>query len=331
MPSTETRIIGVAGAGAWGTALALAAARTGHTVRLWARNPLHADGIAATRRNERYLPDVTIPAAIELTSDLADLAATEPLLLVVPAQALRAVTRQLAGYSGRAVICAKGLEQATGLRLSEVLRAELPDAMAAELSGPSFAREVAAGLPAALTLAAERYEDAIALAELLAGPGFRLYPSDDLLGVELGGAIKNVIAIAAGVVEGRGLGENARAALITRGLAEMARLCEALGARRETLMGLSGLGDLLLTATSLTSRNTRFGHELGRGRLPSDLLAPGEALSEGAYTAEAVCRLAARAGVELPISEAVRAVVAGQLSVDEAVTALLTRPLAARE
>ena len=331
MPSAETRIIGVAGAGAWGTALALAAARAGHAVRLWARNPEHADRIATTRRNERHLPDVTLPSEIEITSNLASLVVTEPLLLVVPAQALRTVARQLAGYTGRTVICAKGLEQATGLRLSEVLAAELPGAAAAELSGPSFAREVASGLPTALTLAATRYEDATALAELLASPGFRLYPSDDLLGVELGGAVKNVIAIAAGVVEGKGLGQNARAALITRGLAEMARLGEALGARRETLMGLSGLGDLLLTATSLTSRNTRFGHELGRGRLPSDLLAPGQALSEGAYTAEAVCRLAARAGVELPISQAVRAVVAGQLTVDEAVTTLLTRPLAARE
>ncbi len=328
---SEGRLIGVAGAGAWGTALALATARAGHAVRLWARDPAHAAALAASRWNERYLPGVTLAIGIEVTAEIASLRATEPLLLVVPAQGVRAVVGQLAGYAGRVVTCAKGLEQGSGLRLSEIVQAELPDATAAALSGPSFAHEVATGLPTALTIAAERNEEAHELALLLASPGFRLYPSDDLLGVELGGAVKNVIAIAAGAVAGKGLGENARAALITRGLAEMARLCEALGARRETLMGLSGLGDLMLTATSLTSRNTRFGHALGLGRSPAELLAPGQALSEGAYTAEAVCRLGARAGVELPISQAVRAVVAGETSLDEAVAALLTRPIAARE
>lgn len=328
---SEQRVIGIAGAGAWGTALALAVARAGQPVRLWARDRDHAATMAASRENRRYLPGVALPGGIEISADLGTLAGAEPLLLAVPAQAARALMRRIAGYAGRAVICAKGLEQASGLRLSEVLGTELPGAVAAELSGPSFAREVALGLPTALTIAAGRYEDAAALAELLASPGFRLYPSDDLLGVELGGAVKNVIAIAAGVVSGRGLGENARAALITRGLAEMARLGEALGARRETLMGLSGLGDLMLTATSLTSRNTRFGHELGLGRAPAELLAPGQALSEGAYTAEAVCRLARNVGVELPISQAVRAIVAGEMSIDAAIEALLTRPLAARE
>ena len=274
-------VIGVAGAGAWGTALALVAARVGRRVRLWARDPARVEALAAT-----------LPEAIAVTSDLGRLRGLDTLLLVVPAQAVRETCRGLGSHAGRVVICAKGLERATGLRLSEVVSGELPDAVPAALSGPSFAAEVAAGLPTALTLAAERLDEAGALVEVLAAPAFRLYPSDDLLGVELGGALKNVVAIAAGAVTGRGLGENARAALITRGLAEMARLGEALGARRETLMGLSGLGDLLLTATSLTSRNTRFGHALGLGRSVPELLAPGEALSEGAFTAEAACRLA---------------------------------------
>jgi glycerol-3-phosphate dehydrogenase (NAD(P)+) len=313
-------VIGVAGAGAWGTALALVAARVGRRVRLWARDPARVEALAAT-----------LPEAIAVTSDLGRLRGLDTLLLVVPAQAVRETCRGLGSHAGRVVICAKGLERATGLRLSEVVSGELPDAVPAALSGPSFAAEVAAGLPTALTLAAERLDEAGALIEVLAAPAFRLYPSDDLLGVELGGALKNVVAIAAGAVTGRGLGENARAALITRGLAEMARLGEALGARRETLMGLSGLGDLLLTATSLTSRNTRFGHALGLGRSVPELLAPGEALSEGAFTAEAACRLAATVGVELPVADAVRRVLAGELTVDAAVELLLARPPAPRE
>ena len=223
------------------------------------------------------------------------------------------------------MICAKGLERATGLRLSEVVRQELPACIPAALSGPSFARELALALPTAVTVAADRLSDATALAALLASPAFRPYPSDDLPGVELAGALKNVVAIAAGAVAGRALGENARAALITRGLAEMSRLAEALGARRETLTGLSGLGDLLLTATSLTSRNTSLGLALARG------FPPAAALAEGASTAEAACRLAASVGVDLPIADAVRRVLAGEATVDEAVGLLLGRPLAGRE
>jgi glycerol-3-phosphate dehydrogenase (NAD(P)+) len=262
---------------------------------------------------------------------MGELADAEALLLVVPAQQVRRVVRGLPPASAPLVIGAKGLEQATGLRLSQVVAEERPGQPVAALSGPSFALEVGRNLPTAVTIAADEPGLAATLAERLASLTFRPYPSDDLLGVELAGALKNVIAIAAGVTMGKGLGENARASLITRGLAEMGRLAQALGARRETLMGLAGLGDLLLTATSLTSRNTSFGHALACGRAARDLLAAGEKLSEGAFTAEAACRLAERVGVELPIAAAVRAVVAGEQNVDAAIGALLSRPLAPTE
>lgn len=319
------------GAGAWGTALAIVAARAGERALLWGRDPAQIAAMATTRENRRYLPGIELPEAVVPTPDLASLGEAGVLLLVVPAQQLRAVCRLLPPGDAPLVICAKGLEQATGLRLSQVVAEERPGVPVACLSGPSFALEVGQGLPTAVTIAAESRALAADLAERLASPTFRPYPSDDLLGVELAGALKNVIAIAAGATMGKGLGENARAALITRGLAEMGRLASALGARRETLMGLSGLGDLLLTATSLTSRNTSFGYELARGRPASGLLAAGGKLSEGAFTAEAACRLAARAGVEMPIAAAVRAVVAGETSVDAAVEALLSRPLAPSE
>jgi glycerol-3-phosphate dehydrogenase (NAD(P)+) len=322
--------VGILGAGAWGIALAMAVRRAGAAVIMWARDPAQAERLNRRHADPR-LPGISLDPAIAVTADLRALADAEPLLLAVPAQAARGLLRRLVTRPGTLVICAKGLEQGTGLRLSEVVAAELPGTVPAVLSGPSFAAEAATGLPAALTLAAPDLDAATALAHRLASPAFRLYPSDDVAGVELGGALKNVIAIAAGAVMGRGLGENARAALITRGLAEIGRLCAAVGGRRETLTGLSGLGDLMLTATSLTSRNTRFGYELGRGRLASELLTEGAALSEGTFTAEAACRLAASLGVELPIATAVRAVIAGKASIATATDTLLARPLAARE
>jgi glycerol-3-phosphate dehydrogenase (NAD(P)+) len=323
--------LGVIGAGAWGTALAIVAARAGNAVRLWGRDAAAIQAMTATRENAHYLPGVRIPEAVAPTSIMEELADAEALLLVVPAQQVRRVVRGLPATEAPLVVCAKGLEQATGLRLSEVVAEERPGRPVAALSGPSFALEVGRNLPTAVTIAADEPGLAAALAERLASLTFRPYPSDDLLGVELAGALKNVVAIAAGVTMGKGLGENARASLITRGLAEMGRLAKALGARRETLMGLAGLGDLLLTATSLTSRNTSFGHALARGRSARDLLAAGEKLSEGAFTAEAACRLATRVGVELPIAAAVRAVVVGELDVDGAIEALLSRPLAPTE
>lgn len=308
--------LGVIGAGAWGTALAVAAARAGTEVVLWGRSLSRLAGH-------------DLPAAVRATTDPAALSAVEAVLLAVPAQQLRTVLALPPPVP--VVIGAKGLERATGLRLSEVVAAARPGLAVAALSGPSFAAELAAGKPTAVTLAAADLALARRLAEMLAGPAFRLYPSDDLVGVELGGALKNVVAIAAGAVMGLGLGENARAAVVTRGLAEIARLAEALGARRDTLLGLAGVGDLLLTATSLTSRNTRFGYELARGRALTELTGAGQPLAEGAWTAGAACRLGRAHGVELPIAEAVRRVVDGELSVTAAVDALLRRPPPVRE
>lgn len=317
--------LGVVGAGAWGTALAVVAARAGNAVVLWGRDAARVAAMQVLRENRERLPGVVLPPAVTPVADLAALAGVRALLLAVPAQELRAVCGLLPAEPPPLVICAKGLERASGLRLSEVILSRRPGASVAALSGPSFAAEVAKGLPAAVTLAAASLEEAGGLAARLASPGFRAYPSDDLLGVELAGALKNVVAIAAGVAMGKGLGENARAALVTRGLAEMGRLAAALGGRRETLMGLAGLGDLLLTATSLASRNTSFGFALARGRVST------AGLAEGAFTAEAACRLAARAGVELPVAEAVRAVLAGEVAVEAAIEGLLARPPAATE
>jgi glycerol-3-phosphate dehydrogenase (NAD(P)+) len=225
------------------------------------------------------------------------------------------------------VICAKGFETASGERLSQVAASERPDNPIAVLSGPNFAREVALGLPAAATLGATDAALGQELAEALSSTSFRLYWTDDVTGVEVGGAVKNVLAVAAGIVIGRGLGENARAALITRGLAELARLGAALGARRETLMGLAGLGDLVLTASSLTSRNMAFGHAIGRGADPQALQAHPGALVEGAFTAAAVVQLAGRHGVEVPICAAVDAILAGRLDIASALEALMSRPI----
>lgn len=318
--------IAVVGAGAWGTALAVVAARAGHGVTLWGRDPEVVAAMARERVNARRLPEARLPREVVPTASISEVTAADCLVLAVPAQALRSVLQELPAVPAPFVITAKGLERASGLRLSEVVASVCPDAAVAALSGPSFAAEVARGLPTAVTIASERPGLARALAELLACPTFRPYPSEDLIGVELGGALKNVIAIAAGVTMGKGLGENARAALITRGLAEMSRIALAQGARRETLMGLAGLGDLLLTATSLTSRNTSFGHALAQGGHVDELLVGGR-LSEGAYTAEAACRLGRAVGAELPIAEAVRALVAGEVNVDDAVDGLLARPL----
>ncbi len=331
-PDAVRRRIGVLGAGAWGTALAIVAARAGNAVTLCGRDAAAVAAMRADRENRRRLPGARLPDAVTLVADPAALTGAAAILLAVPAQELRGACDRLPAGDRPPplVICAKGLERATGLRLSEVLAQRRPGARVAALSGPSFAPEVARGLPTAVVLAADSLDLAAELAGSLASPCFRPYPSDDLLGVELAGALKNVVAIAAGVTMGKGLGENARAALVTRGLAEMGRLAAALGARRETLMGLSGLGDLLLTATSLASRNTSFGFALAQGRRPAELVA-GAALSEGAFTAEAACRLGARVGVELPVAEAVRAVIAGELSVDAAIGGLLARPPAASE
>jgi len=320
--------IAVLGAGAWGTALAIVARRAGRDVTLWARRPEQAAEIARAGENRRYLPGAALDPAIAVTADAARLAAAEALLLVVPAQHLRATLAALAPQLPAVplVLCAKGVEQASGRLLDAVLAEVLPGRPLAVLSGPTFAAEVAAGLPTAVTLAAgdETLGEDLALA--LGSAAFRPYWSDDVTGALIGGAVKNVIAIACGIVAGRGLGDNARAALITRGLAEVSRLGEALGARRETLMGLSGLGDLVLTCTSGQSRNYALGRALGEGRSLAEATAASRGVAEGVATAAAVLALARPAGVELPIAAAVAAVLHRGASIERMIEGLQARP-----
>jgi glycerol-3-phosphate dehydrogenase (NAD(P)+) len=315
--------IGVIGAGAWGTALAAAAAQAGRTVTLWAREPDLVAQIQSSAENGMFLPGVKLPANILATGDIATAAKADALLIVVPAQHLRTSLRDIAAHTARGtplLLCAKGIEKTTGKLLTEILREEAPDCEPAILSGPSFAKDVARGMPTAVTIAA-RMDIALKLQAALGHATFRPYASDDLTGVALGGAAKNVYAIACGIVDGMGLGESARAALIARSFAELTRLGQALGAKPETLMGLSGLGDLVLTATSLSSRNFSFGHALGKGR------APDHALAEGVETAPALVRRAKAEGVELPVAEAVAAVLDGSLPLGDAVLRLMSRPL----
>ncbi len=276
--------IAIAGAGAFGTALALVAAKAGRSVTLFAREPATAERIAATRENEIYLPGARLPPEIAVTADPARVGNADLVLLSAPSQATRALAATLkdAIRDGVAVVaCAKGIERETGRLQAEIIAETLPGTRPAVLSGPGFAEEIARGLPTAVTIAAAELDLAHSLAAALASDSFRPYASDDLVGVELGGSIKNVLAIAAGIVAGRALGESARAALIARGLAEMMRLGAALGARAETFMGLSGLGDLVLTATSGQSRNFGFGVALGRGEKPAEPASAGHAACRG--------------------------------------------------
>jgi glycerol-3-phosphate dehydrogenase (NAD(P)+) len=318
--------IAIVGAGAWGTALAQTAARAGRKVLVWARDTAVVAAIEQRHANPRYLAEIALDPAIRATTDLGEVTAADAVLLAVPAQTVREVCRELSD-SKALVICAKGFETATGARLSEVVAEERPATPCAVLSGPNFAAEVARGLPAAATLGCADATLGRDLAEALSSASFRAYWTEDVIGVEVGGALKNVLAIAAGIVAGRGLGENARAAIITRGLAELARLGEALGGRRDTLMGLSGLGDLVLSASSLTSRNMAFGHAIGQGADPQALRRQPGALVEGVFTASAVPRLAAAHGLEMPISAAVHAILEGHLDIDQALDCLMRRPI----
>jgi glycerol-3-phosphate dehydrogenase (NAD(P)+) len=321
--------VAVVGAGAWGTALAIVAAANVRRVLLWALEAAVLKDLAGSRENRLFLPGVMVPKVVEPISDLQRANEAEAVLLVAPAQHVRAVLAQLKPWLKPAtpvVLCAKGIETGTGLLLTEVLTQMIPDAEPGILSGPSFARDVARGLPTAVTIAA-REPVASRLQASLGGSAFRPYASEDLTGVALGGAAKNVYAIACGMVEGAGLGESARAATISRGFAELMRLGAALGAKPETLMGLSGLGDLVLTATSMSSRNFSLGASLGKGAPLPELSGEGHPLAEGAATAPALVARARRHGVELPIAEGVAAVLAGKLGVREAAMALLSRPL----
>jgi glycerol-3-phosphate dehydrogenase (NAD(P)+) len=321
--------IAVLGGGAWGTALALASIAAGRDTILWAREDDVVTGITQTGENRRFLPGVHLPKALRATGALEEAVRADALLVTVPAQILGDFTRALAPLLAPGtplVICAKGIEKNTGKLVSEVVVEAAPQATPAILSGPSFARDVAKGLPTAVTIAAPG-ETAERLQASLSSLSFRPYASDDLVGVALGGAAKNVYAIACGVVEGLGLGENARAALLARSFAELARLGEALGAKRETLMGLSGLGDLVLTATSKSSRNFSFGVELGQGKSVSELEAPGHPLAEGVATAPALVKRARAGNIELPIAEAMADLLSGALPLGEAVRRLMTRRL----
>jgi glycerol-3-phosphate dehydrogenase (NAD(P)+) len=318
--------IGVVGGGAWGTALACLARRAGRRVTLWSRDRSVAAAIARDRSNPVYLPGFPLDAGIEAASDLADLGTCDAILLVCPAQAVRELAARLAGTTP-VVICAKGIEASSGLLMPEVLAEALPRRPIAMLSGPSFAEETIRGLPTAVSIATADHALGETLASALAAGAFRPYWTDDVLGVALGGAVKNVLAIAAGVVEGRGLGHNAAAALITRGFAEMARLGQAMGANLETLTGLSGLGDLVLTCHGPLSRNRSLGLALGKGTKLGDYLAGRRQVVEGEATAPAVLARAARYKIEMPICAAVDAILHGGADLDEAIRALLARPL----
>jgi glycerol-3-phosphate dehydrogenase (NAD(P)+) len=320
--------VAVVGAGAWGTALASVAARAGREVALYARSIEAAGHIAASRRNPR-LPDIELDPRIKVTSHLADAAAADIVLLAVPAQNLREAASALAPHLAAAtpvIACAKGIERGTHKFMTEVIAETLPAAAAAILSGPSFAEDVARGLPTAVTLAAQDETLASALVQALGSSSFRPYHTSDIRGVEIGGAAKNVLAIAAGVAIGKQLGASALAALTTRGFSELVRLGRACGARGETLSGLSGLGDLILTCSSPQSRNLSLGIALGRGERP-----PRGRLAEGEFTAPVLVELAASKNVDMPVSNAVAAILAGAITVDEAIETLLTRPFRAEE
>jgi glycerol-3-phosphate dehydrogenase (NAD(P)+) len=321
--------VGIVGGGAWGTALAQTMRLAGRDALLWAQEAEVVSEINESHTNAAFLPGVRLDGALGATRELADMAARQVVLMVAPAQHVRAVSMALAPHLAAGtplVICAKGLEQRTGKLLGEVVAECVPQAALAVLSGPSFAADVVRGLPAALTLACAAEPMGARLVDTLGYRQFRLYRSTDVVGVQLGGAVKNVLAIAAGIVEGKGLGASAHAALVTRGFAELRRFGEALGARPETLVGLSGLGDLLLTCGSRQSRNMSLGRALGEGQALGAVLAGRRSVAEGVYTAAAVVKVAVERSIDMPISTAVHAIVDGRITVDQAIEALLSRP-----
>ena len=320
--------VGVIGAGAWGTSLAAMLASDGTPVTLWAREPELVAEINRRHTNTPYLPGIDLPDPITATGDIADLAALPVVLAVTPAQFLAPAIAALGDRSRDLVLCAKGIEAGSGRLMVDIAREASPAAALAVLSGPTFAREVAQGLPTAITLACAGGEAQWQrLSRVIARPAFRPYYSDDLIGAEIGGAVKNVLAIACGVVEGLGLGENARAALIARGFAEMLRFGEAMGARADTLSGLCGLGDLVLTCASTASRNYSLGKALGQGMNAAEALAGRLSVAEGAFTAPVLAELAERRGIAMPIVAAVARLLAGEVSARAAVSDLLARPL----
>lgn len=326
--------IGVVGAGAWGTALAVTAARAGRSVVLWGRDSGALMEMASKKENSRHLPGLALSPMPHVTVDLAEVMGCDTILLVIPAQEIRSLAPLLALHlrpGQPVVVCAKGIEQGSGRLMSELVHELMPQARVAVLSGPTFAREVMMGLPTAVTIAAQDLDFATRLCGLLSGRAFRGYASNDVIGVELGGAVKNVLAIACGIAMGRKLGENARAALITRGLAELRRLGATMGARPETLMGLSGLGDISLSCTSMQSRNYTLGFKLGEGQSLEAIEASGHKLAEGRHTASALVRRAEELNVEMPICLGVDAILNQNANIDQQIIGILARPLRVEE
>lgn len=327
--------IGIIGGGAWGTALAQTITQANKDVSLWCFEKDVADDINQHRINSRYLPDIPLSDKIHASHVMDDVLKTsEAVLIVTPAQHTDTLIKDhLSSFrpSVPLLICAKGIEIATGRLLSQILQGYFPETPIGALSGPSFASEVAKGLPTAITLAIEKNHEEIgyALCDAIAHPGFRPYLSDDILGVQIGGALKNVIAIACGIAEGRQMGHNTRAALITRGLAEMTRFGQAFGADPTTFAGLSGLGDLTLTCNAMESRNFSFGVEIGRGQSVADILANRQTVTEGAYTAKAVHQLAQKHNIDMPITQAVFEALESQKALDHVIKGLLARPIKA--
>lgn len=328
------KTVGVIGAGAWGTALAQTTASNGHKVVMWAFETELVDAINQTHENTTYLPGVPLSPAITATSQITQMAECDMALAVTPAQHTRAILSKLSAHLPAGfpiILCCKGFERGTLALMTEVLADTLPDAIPAVLSGPSFAIDVARGLPTAVTLACADAQIGHAIMQTIGSETFRPYLASDLIGAEIGGAVKNVLAIAAGIVEGKQLGKSAHAALIARGYAEMVRLAEAMGAQKDTLTGLCGLGDLLLTCSSPQSRNMSCGLALGRGESLDAILSARNAVTEGVATAPALIELARRHDVIMPVCEAVNAILSGALSVDQAIDALLSRPFSTEE
>ncbi|HEU0285340.1 MAG TPA: NAD(P)H-dependent glycerol-3-phosphate dehydrogenase [Sphingomicrobium sp.] len=318
--------LGVIGGGAWGTALAQVGASGGREVLLWARESEVVEAVNATHENALFLPGLKLAKTVRATGELAELADCGAWLVVTPAQHMRAVLEAAPKADKPLVLCSKGIEEESGALLHRVAAEACPDAPISVLSGPTFAHEVAAGLPTAVTLASRDQDLAKGLRDRIAQPTFRIYLSDDVAGAEIGGAVKNVLAIACGIVDGKGLGQNARAALIARGFAEMTRFGLANGARRDTLVGLSGLGDLVLTCSSTSSRNFSLGKGIGEGRSPAELMSDRRTVAEGAFTAPVLARLAREKGIDMPVVAAVDKLLSGEAAVDQVLQELLARP-----
>jgi len=321
--------ISVVGGGAWGTALAAMATRVERDVLLWAREGDVVTSINETHENRDFLPNIELPKALKASRDLAAAAAGDIILMVVPAQFVRAMATDLKEYvreSTPIILCAKGIEQTSGKLMNEVVTEVLPKSPLAVLSGPTFAGEVARGLPAAVTIASKYQQIAQNVANTLGQTTFRPYLSRDVVGAEVGGAVKNVLAVACGIVAGLDLGENARAALITRGMAEMIRFGEALGAKKETMMGLCGLGDLILTCSSPQSRNMSLGMALGQGRSVAEIMAGRKSVAEGYHTAGVLAEIAAREAIDMPIARAVNDILHQGADVRQVAQDLMNRP-----